>query len=92
MSNAADPQNDRELLLNLNTTLNEKLPVLTKSIDTLSTVIKHLEEKKVASLESQVKELIEWKQQILGGWKLALAIWVIIGAGVAGLISAFLKR
>jgi len=87
MSDATQPQNDRELLLSLN----GKLSTLADSIDRFSLVLKDLEEKKIANLEKKITELQDWRQQINGGWKLAVVIWVILTAGVVGTIKLISK-
>lgn len=87
MSDATQPQNDRELLLSLN----GKLTALADSIDRFSLVLKDLEERKIASMETRIKDIENWKQQINGGWKLALAVWAIVTAGIIGAIKIFVK-
>lgn len=85
MANATEPQNDRELLLKLNGEI-EKLAV---SITNFSMTLKDIEEKKIALLENRMDDFDTWRNEIRGGWKLALAIWAIITAGIIGAVKAF---
>lgn len=71
------PQNDRELLLQLN----DNVQNLTISINNLGMAIKDLEEKKIKGIERRLDSLEKIWQQISGGWKLVLVLWAILTAG-----------
>lgn len=82
---AADPQTDRELLLNLHSKVHSiqlvfdgKIDRLTESIDRLNDTYRELEEKKVANIASEVEIIKVWKNQISGGWKFAVFIWMVL--------------
>lgn len=83
MPDASTPQNDRELLLKLNSEI-ERLAV---SISEFSRTLQNIEEKKIAGLDERLKKVEGVWQQVAGGWKLALVIWSIITA--AGLFGIF---
>ena len=84
---AADPQTDRELLLQLN----QQLKGLTESINEFSKTLKYLEDKKIAGLEARIDGFDKWRDQISGGWKLAVGIWVVLTGGAIALVKAFWK-
>lgn len=84
MESAAEPKNDRELLLKLN----GNVEMLAKSIDNFSVTLKDLEEKKIGSLEARLEAIENKWTQITGGWKLVLAIWAVLTAvGLIGLVK-----
>lgn len=84
---AADPQTDRELLLQLN----QNVKGLTESINEFSRTLKYLEDKKIAGLEARIDGIDKWRDQISGGWKLAVGIWVVLTGGAIALVKAFWK-
>lgn len=71
--NAADPQNDRELLLQLA----GEVKRLSQSIDKLDKTLEEIENKKIAGLEKKLENLDKWKNQEVGKWK-ALTIIVAV--------------
>lgn len=83
VKNAADPQNDRELLLKLNLQIEN----LAKSINEFSITLKDIEEKKIAALDVRVEKLETWQAQISGGWKLATIIWIVLTGGLVAFIK-----
>lgn len=89
MADAASPQNDRELLLSLNSEIKR----LAQSISEFSHTLQNIEEKKIAGLDDRVKKLEGLWQQIGGGWKLAIVIWSIItAAGLFGIFRQFIGK
>ena len=84
---AAEPQTDRELLLQLN----QQLKGLADSIHEFSKTLKYLEDKKIAGLEARIDGIDKWRDQISGGWKLAVAIWVVLTGGAIAIVKAFVK-
>jgi len=86
MRDAATPQNDRELLLKLNSEIER----LASSISDFSKTLQNIEEKKIAGLDERLKKVEYVWQQVAGGWKLALVIWSIItAAGLFGIFRQF---
>jgi hypothetical protein len=81
--NAAEPQNDRELLLKLN----GEIENLARSINDFSMILKDIEEKKISALDRRIEIIEAWKNQISGGWKLATVIWVLLTSGIVALIK-----
>lgn len=71
--NAADPQNDRELLLQLA----GEVKRLSQSIDKLDRTLEEIENKKMTALEKKITDLDRWKNQEVGKWK-ALTIGIAI--------------
>lgn len=74
MANASEPQTDRELLLKLN----GEIENLARAIDSLGDKLVEIEEKRIGGLEERVLIVEKWKEQISGGWKLAIAIWAVL--------------
>lgn len=84
---AAAPQNDRELLLQLN----QEIKGLALSITEFSKTLKYLEEKRIAGLEERLDSIDKWRDQISGGWKLAVGIWVVLTGGAIAIVKSFMK-
>ena len=68
-----EPVTDREIMIEIK----GELKSLSEAIDRFSKSLSEMEDKKIASIQREVDELKTWRQQITGGWKLALAIWVV---------------
>lgn len=73
---ATVPQNDRELLLSINS----EIKGLRDDMNKFSAIIKDIDERKLAKLEAKIENLEYWKQQISGGWKIFLMIWTVVTA------------
>ncbi len=69
MSSAAEPQNDRELLLDLN----QQVKRLSRAIEDFSDKLTIFEEKKIADMEKRVKELEKWQNEWGGVYKCVLS-------------------
>lgn len=82
---ASIPQTDRELLLKLN----GEIENLSKSIHEFNNTLRDIEDKKIAALDKRLKDLEDWKGQILGGWKMATVIWIIITGGIVAFVKSF---
>ena len=83
--NAALPQNDRELLLEVSGNMNK----LADAMDGLAKAIGTIESKRIEPLEKKVDELQAWKDQFSGAYKLVL-IFVSIGT-IISLLKIFIK-
>ena len=83
-----EPQTDREFLIRLDSQLGN----LAQSIDRFSKMLRELEEKKIATLDSRMESLETWRSQIAGGWKIMVVMWTIASAGgVIALIKYFME-
>lgn len=63
---AADPQNERELFFQLN----GKLEQLIVSLDHLTETFREWKTKEFADVENEVDELLKWKNEVGGAWKM----------------------
>ena len=50
-----------------------------------------MEEKKIAVMEKKIEELLSWREQIKGGWKLAMLFWGVVTIGLIAAIKHFMK-
>lgn len=81
---ASMPQNDRELLL----TLNSEIKKLSSSIIAFSQTLEKIEVQRIGGLEKRVETLEDVWTQMKGGWKFALVVWTLVSAtGVIGIIK-----
>jgi hypothetical protein len=81
---ASIPQNDRELLL----TLNSEIKKLSSSIIAFSQTLEKIEVQRIGGLEKRVETLEDVWTQMKGGWKFALVVWTLVSAtGVIGIIK-----
>lgn len=88
MENMTDPQSEREWLIRLSGQIDN----LTRSIDGLGDKMVDIERTQIAALRKEIENLKVWKQQISGGWKAIVAVWVIITAiGLGAIIKLFSK-
>lgn len=86
--NAADPQSDRELLLQLN----GQIERLAETIRRLDKTLQEIEDKKLVGLENKIIDIKEWQKEISGFWKGIAAVSVIAAVlGLAALVKSFLK-
>lgn len=81
---ASIPQNDRELLLKLNSEIKN----LSHSIIIFSETLEKIEVQRIGGIEKRVEVLEDVWSQLKGGWKFALVIWTLVSAtGVIGIIK-----
>lgn len=81
---ASIPQNDRELLL----TLNSEIKKLSSSIIAFSQTLEKIEVQRIGGIEKRVETLEDVWTQMKGGWKFALVVWTLVSAtGVIGIIK-----
>lgn len=81
---ASIPQNDRELLL----TLNSEIKKLSSSIIAFSQTLEKIEVQRIGGLEKRVETLEDVWTQMKGGWKFALVVGTLVSAtGVIGIIK-----
>jgi len=82
---AADPQTDRELLLQLNGDLRG----LREGVERLNEILIDMRDKDIKILQDKVSAFEKWKSEISGGWKLAIVIWTVITGGIVAAVKAF---
>jgi len=85
MSKASDPRTDREWMIKLSSQIDE----LSHSIDQLGEKLVNIEEKKVISIEKRLMAIENKIEQIKGGWKLLMVLWVVFGAVSGWLLNKF---
>lgn len=73
---------DRELLIRLD----GQIERLSESIERLGKNLEDMEEKKLAVMQRDIDDLKSWREQIKGGWKLAMLFWGVVTVGI---IAAF---
>ena len=78
---------DREILIRLD----GQIERLSESIERLGKSIEDMEEKKIAVMEKKIDELLSWREQIKGGWKLAMLFWGVVTIGLIAAIKHFMK-
>jgi len=78
---------DREILIKLD----EQIKRLSESIERLGKSIEDMEEKKIAVIEKKIDDLFAWREQIKGGWKLAMLFWGLVTIGLIAAVKHFLK-
>lgn len=84
---AAAPKTDRELLLKLN----GEIQNLAKAIHEFGVTLKDLEEKRISDLEKRLIKIENKIEQIKGGWKLLVVLWVVLGAAAGWAIKYFTR-
>jgi len=92
---ARDPQSDREYLLKLDgkfENLEVRLDNLAHSIDNFGNQLVNLEKSRIASLEQRIIKIENIWQQVRGGWKLAIVLWLILSAVLGWIISWALTK
>lgn len=87
MTKASDPKTDRELLLKLN----GEIENLAKAIYQFGVTLKELEEKRISDLEKRLIKIENNIEQIRGGWKILVVLWVILGAAGGWAIKYFTR-
>lgn len=87
MTKASDPKTDRELLLKLN----DKIEYLADAIQGFGQTLKDLEEKRITDLEKRLIKIENKIEQIKGGWKLLVVLWVVLGAAAGWAIKYFTR-
>jgi len=87
MGNSSEPQNDRELLLKLNSdvnymteSFNVQVSRLTESIDRLVESINHVKDVEIVVLKKDVDALKAWRNEWMGSGKLFAYICMLIAA------------
>lgn len=79
-----EPTTDRELLLQVNsdvtamrTSFSEAVDRLRESVERLTTSFTRMEEQKITVMQKEIDDIKAWMQELKGGWKLAVIIWVV---------------
>ena len=88
MSNAGDPQNDREFLISMKGDIRR----LADSVDRLVAAVEYLEEQKISALEKRIAELEGWKQEIAGSWKTIVIICTVIATAIAVIVKTTFSK
>lgn len=78
---------DREILIRLD----GQIERLSESIERLGKSIEDMEEKKIAVMEKKIDELLSWREQIKGGWKLAMLFWGIVTLSIVAAIKYYMR-
>ena len=98
MTNAGDPQTDRELLLEVRNrvemvtvTFEDKIEKLTDVIERAVMAIQNIEEKRIVRLEQRMDANDLWRQELKGSWK-AIAAMMAAAATVGGLVVKYLFK
>lgn len=81
VTNAADPQTDRELILKFG----GQLERLSDTISRLDTTLKDIEETKLKALNDRLISIEKWQNEINGIWKA-----VIIFSGAASILISLI--
>jgi hypothetical protein len=98
MGNAAEPQTDRELLLEVRNrvemvtvTFEDKIDKLADAINRAVANMQTIEEKRIVKLEERADRWDERWQELSGAKKIVIAMWVV-AAAIGGLIAKFLFK
>ena len=77
---------DREILIRLD----GQIERLSESIERLGKSIEDMEVKRIEVME-KINDLFAWREQIKGGWKLAMLFWGLVTIGLIAAVKHFLK-
>jgi len=83
MSNAGEPQNDREFLISLKGEFRR----LSDTMDRLVKAVEYLEEKKMSEFDKRLELIEDWKQEIAGSWKTIVVICTTIATAIAIIVK-----
>jgi hypothetical protein len=90
---------ERELLLQLNNDVKHMRETFSDSVDRLSETIdrfgksmEKIETEKISVMQLEIDSLKAWRQELKGGYKLAMLFWGLITAGIAGLVAYLFKK
>ena len=78
---------DREILIRLD----GQIERLSESIERLGKSIEDMEVKRIEVMEKKIDELLSWREQIKGGWKLAMLFWGLAAVGIGLIVKHFMK-
>jgi len=78
---------DREILIRLD----GQIERLSESIERLGKSIEDMEVKRIEVMEKKINDLFAWREQIKGGWKLAMLFWGLVTIGLIVAVKHFLK-
>ncbi len=74
-------ETEKELLIRFEGKLdlfNERVNMLSDSIEKFSDTLRYLEDKKIADLQRQVEELRRWKERLSGAWAAIIVVTSVI--------------
>lgn len=80
--NAADPRNDRELLL----ALSHQVERLSEAIERFAETLQDFEEKKIMEMDKRIKELEKWQHEWGGVYK-----FILIALSVLTIFSIIIR-
>ncbi len=78
---------DREILIRLD----DQIERLSESIERLGKSIEDIKVKRIEVKEKKINDLFAWREQIKGGWKLAMLFWGLVTIGLIAAVKHFLK-
>jgi hypothetical protein len=72
--------------------LSGQIEKLSETIEAFGDKLIDIEEKKLTALELRIGEIESWKQQIMGGWKFAVAAWLVASAIIGWGVSKWFSK
>lgn len=93
-----EPKTDREILLLVNhqvASMEEKftdaIGRVSDSLEKLAESFEKMETTKLQKIDERLQKIEQWRLEIKGGYRAAVAIASVVGAGVGYLINYFMK-
>jgi hypothetical protein len=91
MAGAAEPQTDRELLLQINAEVKSLKTGLTASVERLNDILSDMKETEIKELNRKINELQQWRSELSGGWKIAMIVWTLVTGFITFFVNKFSK-
>lgn len=88
MEDITQPKTDREWLMKVS----GQIGTLSDNFNTLAKKLVEIEEKKIAEHDERITVLENIWQQARGGWKLAVALWLLLSVVFGWFIAWLLKK
>lgn len=93
-----EPKTDREILLLVSQkvdTIEEKftdaIERVSESLEKLADSFEKMETTKLQNIDERLQKIEQWRLEIKGGYRVAVAIASVVGAGVGYLINYLMK-
>ena len=93
-----EPKTDREILLLVSQkvdTMEDKFAAgidrVSDAVEKLATSLDKMETTKLQKIDERLQKIEQWRLEIKGGYRVAVAIASVVGAGVGYLINYFMK-